>query len=45
MLISKQVQFTNNGSTSYISITSTIYNQTTHLVLYMTTCMKDVFPL
>jgi hypothetical protein len=40
-----QVQFTNNGSTSYISITYMIYNQTTYLVLYIATYMEDVILL
>lgn len=42
---STQVQFTSKGSTSYISIIFTIYNQTKHLVLYMATCLEDVFYL
>jgi len=45
MLNRIQVHFTNKGSTRYISTTSTIYNQTTHLVLYMAMPMKDVLPL
>jgi len=42
MLNHIQVQFTNNDNTSYISLTSIIYNQITLFILYMATCMKDV---
>ena len=42
MLNHTQVQFTNRGSTSYINATFTIYNQTTHLVLYNGTRMENV---
>jgi hypothetical protein len=45
MLNNTQVQFTIKGSTRYISKTSTIYNQTTHLVLYMVIHMEDVLSL
>jgi hypothetical protein len=44
MLNCTQVHFTNKDSTGYISTTSTIYNKTTHLALYMATCIKDVLP-
>jgi len=45
MLNHIQVQFTYKDSTSYISITPTIYNQTTHLVLYIEIHIEDVLLL
>jgi len=45
MLNRTEVQFNNKASTGYISITSTIYNQTMHLVLFMATRMEYVLPL
>ena len=43
MLNSTQIKFTNKGNASHISATFTIYNQTTHLILYISSCM-EMFP-